>query len=74
MILLFGKNIGQLGVVPKSESVVLPQSRVVGNFEPVADKRAVDFGAPTLQRLSSLAATSTFNPSTLQIIAASALA
>jgi hypothetical protein len=27
MILLFGKNIGQLGVVPKSESVVLPQSR-----------------------------------------------
>jgi hypothetical protein len=24
MILLFGKNIGQLGVVPQSESVVLP--------------------------------------------------
>ena len=32
MILLFGKNIGQLGVVPKSESVVLPQSRVLSNF------------------------------------------
>ncbi|NYF50933.1 hypothetical protein HDF12_001298 [Edaphobacter lichenicola] len=32
MILLFGKSIGQLGVVPKSESVVLPQSQVFGNF------------------------------------------
>jgi hypothetical protein len=32
MILLFGKNIGQLGVVPKSESVVLPQSRLIDKF------------------------------------------
>jgi hypothetical protein len=32
MILLFGKNIGQLGVVPKSESVILPQSRIIGKF------------------------------------------
>ena len=29
---MFGKNIGQLGVVPKSENVVLPQSRVIGKF------------------------------------------
>jgi hypothetical protein len=33
MILLFGKNIGQLGVVPKSENVVLPQSPLCGKFD-----------------------------------------